>query len=126
VSARVSPAAGGALDRFDHVEGLGRGWPRVSVSENNLEVLRKENGQPVRSHYVAVQTQPSGVILAQVSVLLKLKYIMALSTTPFTVSVPRVASAHFWDIDAKIVKPFQMPPWSPGPTLQAPSRPPRG
>ena len=99
----------------------GRGLPRVSVTENNLQVLGKD-GQPVRGHYVAVQTQPNGVVLAQVSVFLKLKYILALSTVPFAVSVPRVSSAHFWDIDARIVKPFQMPPWIPGPQLPPSAR----
>ena len=69
-----------------------RGWPRVSVTENNLQVLRKEDGQPVRGHYVAVQTQPNGIIRAQVSVLLKLKYIVTLSTVPFAVGIPRVSS----------------------------------
>jgi hypothetical protein len=85
-------------------------------------VLRKEDGQPVRGHYVAVQTQPNGIIRAQVSVLLKLKYIVTLSTVPFAVGIPRVSSAHFWDIDTRIVKPFQMPPWTPGPDLPRPSR----
>jgi hypothetical protein len=92
------------------------------VTENNLEVRRKEDDQPARGHYVAVQTQPNGVIRAQVSVLLKLKYMLSLSTVPFAVAVPRVSSAHFWDIDTRIVKPFQMPPWTPGPELPAPSR----
>jgi hypothetical protein len=99
-----------------------RGWPPVSVTENDVEVLNKEDGRPVRGHYVAVQTQPNGIILAQVSVLLKLKYMMTLSTSPFAIGIPAVSSAHFWDIDARVVRNFKMPPWTPGRELKRVSR----
>ncbi len=98
------------------------GPSRVHVSENNLQPVRIGDGQPVRGHFVAVHTQPNGVILAQVSVLQRLKYIMPLNTIPFALGIPYVASAHFWEIDAKIVKRFTMPPWSPGPNLSPSTR----
>ena len=95
-----------------------RGFPNVNVSENNVQVVRRDGGA-VRGHYVAIQTQPSGVVLAQVSVLQKLRYIIPLSTSPFLVGVPRISRGHAWDIDARIVRPFDVPPFTPGPGAEA-------
>jgi hypothetical protein len=95
-----------------------RGFPNVNVSENNVQVVRRDHGQAIRGHYVAVQTQPNGVILAQVSVLQKLKYIIPLSTSPFAVALPALSHGHAWDIDAHTVKAFDVPPFTPGRALK--------
>jgi hypothetical protein len=94
-----------------------RGFPNVDVSENNIQVIRRD-GTPIRGHYVAVQTHSDGVIRAQVSVLQKIKYILPLSTMCFLVDLPRISSGHAWDIDGRIVRPFDVPPFTPGVPLR--------
>jgi hypothetical protein len=122
----TSPAVARA-HQFDDVRRFVRhnlGFPNVNVSQNNVQVVRRDDQAPVRGHYVAIQTQRNGIVMAQVSVLQKVKYILPLSTTPFLVAQPRLSHGHAWDIDARIVRPFDVPPFTPGPALPARSVPP--
>lgn len=76
-------------DAFDEVRNFVRhdmGDGRVHTSENPLGVA--ERGKPVRGHYLAVQTMPSGLIVAQVSLHMRIRYVVHLMTHRLSTITP--------------------------------------
>jgi hypothetical protein len=93
------------------------GTSRVHVSENPWSIAHPD-GQPARGHYLAVATQPSGLVVAQVSLFLRIRYVVHLMTTCLVTATPMIASAHFFDVDAMKASRVAVPPLVPGPALR--------
>lgn len=75
--------------------------PVVAVDEQPWEITNKSDGQPSKGHYIAVHRAGSR-ILAQVSLLLRLRYSVVLSSAPFILPYsPSFGS--FFDIDNRHV-----------------------
>lgn len=114
----VGPAAIRAAP-FDDVRSFARhdhGDSRVHISKNPWRFLR--NGRdPSRGHYLSVQTMPSGRIVAQVSLMLQLRYVVHLMSANFVTGTRVVSSAHFFDIDTWTVRPIPVPRLVPGEQL---------
>lgn len=105
---------------FDEVRKFARhglGSSRVHVSENPWRVTRAD-GPPARGHYLVAATQPSGLIVAQVSLFLRIRYVVHLMTTPLATSTPMVSCAHFFDIDLRRAARAAVPPLVPGKALK--------
>jgi hypothetical protein len=104
---------------FDDVRHFARhdlGDSRVDVSENPLGFLR--NGKPSRGHYLAVQTMPSGIVVAQVSLFLRIRYVVHLMSSSLLTGTPLISSAHFFDIDMKAATRVPVPPLVKGKQLK--------
>jgi hypothetical protein len=89
--------------RFD------RGLNYVMASRNPWGVFGA-SGRVPRGHYLAVETRPSGQIVAQVSLMLRVRYVIPLTLIRFTTGVPRVSSAHFFDVARKAIGTLPVPP----------------
>jgi hypothetical protein len=119
----LADVAGPALLRtaaFDEVRQFARhdaGESRVHVSENPWGISRKGT-EPARGHYLAVRTEPSGRIVAQVSLMLRIRYVVHLMSVNLVTGTPTVASAHFFDLDTKSATRIPTPPLVPGKQLK--------
>jgi hypothetical protein len=119
----VAAVAGPALVRtasFDEVRHFarhGRGSSRVHVSENPWAIAHSD-GKPARGHYLAAATQPSGLVVAQVSLFLRIRYVVHLMTTRLVTGTPMIASAHFFDVDGMKASRVAVPPLVPGKALK--------
>jgi hypothetical protein len=91
----------------------------LHISENPWTFLGPGK-TPRRGHYLAAQTMPNGLIVAQVSLFLHIRYLVPLMTTPLTTGNWKVVSCHFFDIDTKAVTrlPVPPPPGVPGKQLR--------
>jgi len=85
-----------------------RGPSWVNACKNPWAIMGG-GGLPARGHYIAVETTPSGRIIAQVSLMLRLRYVVHLTSTGFLINTPRIRSAHFFDIDRHLVRPIPVP-----------------
>jgi HNH endonuclease len=120
----LASVAGPAILRtasFDEVRNFARhdfGSSRVHVSENPW-TFGFSSSQPIRGHYLAAQTMSSGRIVAQVSVHLRIRYVVHLMNTDLLTGNWAVSSCHFFDIDRKAVTRLRrVPPLVPGKQLQ--------
>lgn len=110
---------------FDEVRKFARhglGSSRVHVSENPWGITRAD-GTPARGHYLAAATQRSGLIVAQVSLFLRIRYVVHLMTGPLATSTPRVTCAHFFDIDSRRASRMVVPPLVAGKALKVADTP---
>lgn len=124
VAAMTSPALVRTTP-FDDVRKFARhglGSSRVHVSENPWAIARAD-GAPARGHYLAAATQPSGLIVAQVSLFLRIRYVVHLMTGPLATSTPIVSCAHFFDIDSRRAARTAVPPLVSGKALRAANGP---
>ena len=118
----LAAVAGCALVRaasFDEVRNFaryGHGSSRVHVSENPWSIAHPD-GKPARGHYLAAATQPSGMVVAQVSLFLRIRYVVHLMTTRLMTGTPMVSSAHFFDIDTMRASRVAVMPLVPGRAL---------
>lgn len=104
---------------FDDVRNFVRhdlGESRVHVSMNPWG-FRRNGTQTAKGHYLALQTMPSGRIVAQVSLMLRLRYVVHLMSTHFVVATPTVLLAHFFDLNTRAVTRIPVPPLIPGQQL---------
>jgi hypothetical protein len=81
----------------------------LHISENPWTFLGAGKS-PRRGHYLAAQTMPDSLIVAQVSLFLRIRYLVPLMTTPLATGTPMVASCHFFDIDTKAATRLRVPP----------------
>ena len=120
----LAAVAGSALLRtasFDEVRRFARyglGSSRVHVSENPLAIARPD-GSPARGHYLVAVTQPSGMVVAQVSLFLRIRYVVHLMSVPLATATPKIARAHFFDIDTRKAASLAVPPLVAGRALRA-------
>jgi hypothetical protein len=63
----------------------------------------------VRGHYLAIHSH-RGLVIAQLSLMLRVRYVVHLMTTQLATGNPRVACAHFFDLGAKVVRTTTVPP----------------
>ncbi len=85
------------------------GTPPVWPTENLVRF--KFGDRPVtKGHYLAVQTTPEGNVLADVCIMLRLRYTVLLTDAPFTLSIPHIRYAHLFDLDAHEVRRAAPPP----------------
>jgi hypothetical protein len=111
----LAVVGGSALARapqFDGVRNFVRydvGTSPVQPTENVLGFAM--NGKPVeKGHYLAVQTTRERRVVADVCLMLRLRYFVLLSDVPFTVATPRLYHAHLFDVRAREVSPATPPP----------------
>lgn len=57
--------------------------------------------------------------------MLKLRYIVHLSSGQFLTGTPKISSGHFFDIDEKVIKPIPVMPLVPAKQLRVPWTPSR-
>jgi hypothetical protein len=118
----LAAVAGPALVRdasFDAVREFARfdtGESRVHISENPIGFVR--NGKTARGHYLAVHTDARGFLIAQVSLMLRIRYVVHLMTVRFLTATPCVASAHFFDLETQVATAIQVPRLVPGRQLK--------
>jgi hypothetical protein len=119
----LAAVAGPALVRtaaFDEVRQFARwdaGASRVHVSENPLVIWR--NGRErARGHYLAVKTMPGGLIVGQVSLMLRIRYVVHLMSGTLVTGTANVSSGHFFDIDTHAAKAIPVPELVPGRQLK--------
>jgi hypothetical protein len=119
----LAAVAGSALVRtasFDEVRQFARndvGESRVHVSENPWAISR--NGtERARGHYLSVRTEQSGRIVAQVSLMLRIRYVVHLMSANLITGTPTVSSAHFFDLDTHVATRIPAIPLIPGRQLK--------
>jgi hypothetical protein len=119
----VASVAGPALVRtaaFDDVRNFARhdvSESRVHVSENPW-MIHKSGGAAARGHYLAAQTQPSGRIVVQVSLFLRIRYVVHLMAINLATGTVVLQQGHFFDIDNYTVTQVAPPPLMPGRQLK--------
>jgi hypothetical protein len=124
----LAAVAGAALVRtasFDEVRKFARhglGSSRVHVSENPLAITRPD-GSSARGHYLVAATQPSGLVVAQVSLFQRIRYVVHLMSASLATATPMISQAHFFDVDTRKVAPLSVPPLVGGKALKVAERP---
>jgi hypothetical protein len=86
-----------------------QGKPPLWPTENVLGFLVDGN-RVTKGHYLAVQTTRGGFVVADVCLMLRLRYTVFLSDTPFAVSTPQLYSSHLFDLLTGQARPTTPPP----------------
>ena len=100
-----------------HFARYDQGESHVHVSENPWR-CQPPGEKPMRGHYLVAQTMPNGLIVAQVSLFLRIRYVMHLMTTTLATGAFMVGQGHFFDIDFRTVRRMAPLPLVPGKQLQ--------
>jgi hypothetical protein len=111
------------MAQFDEVRDYARndrGDSRVHTSENPWR-FEREGALLEKAHYLAVQTMPNGRIIAQVCLMMRLRYVVHLTSFGFLIGTPNVSSAHLFDVDARTATPITVPPLVQGKQLRVAS-----
>jgi HNH endonuclease len=82
----------------------------VYVSRNPWGVFTADGQHVPHGHYVSIHTQSSGQLIAQVSLMLRVRYVVQLTSFRFLLAVPKVNCAHFFDVTAHRAGKIPLPP----------------
>jgi hypothetical protein len=93
-------------------EGVEPAYSLVQATENPWAVDRNIDGAPAHGHYLAIQTIGEQLVVGQVSLLLRLRYIVTLARGGFSLPID-FSAAHFFDVDTKTVSQVSPPPLNP-------------
>jgi len=102
-------------------DGIEPTYPLVQGTKNPWSVDRNLDGTAARGHYLAIQTFRDQLVVAQVSLLLRLRYVVTLARGGFSLPID-FSAVHFFDVDAKNGYPGFSAPAEPSPAREVRSR----